>query len=173
MKRPLHARPLTQSEQFSLQSGLRSSDAFVVRRCQIILASSHHQSVEQISKNWGGSRQGIRNILHAFNNEGLIITLSRKSNRPRSAQPTLDESKRAQLRQILEQSPRTFGKESSLWTLSLLAQIIQEQGLSIRVLSIESVRIALKRLGLKWKRAKSWITSPDRDYSRKKSDEID
>jgi hypothetical protein len=35
-------------------------------------------------------------------------------------------------------------------------------------MSGESIRRALKRLGVGWKRAKDWITSPDPAYARKK-----
>ena len=34
--------------------------------------------------------------------------------------------------------------------------------------SIETIRLALGRLGIGWRRAKHWITSPDPDYVRKK-----
>jgi len=53
--------------------------------------------------------------------------------------------------------------------LSLAAEVAFEQGLTERQLSHESIRQALKRLGVGWKRAKTWITSPDPHYARKKS----
>jgi hypothetical protein len=34
MKAPIFIRPLTEDEQCQIQGGLRSSDAFVLRRCQ-------------------------------------------------------------------------------------------------------------------------------------------
>jgi hypothetical protein len=33
--------------------------------------------------------------------------------------------------------------------------------------SDETIRFALKRLGIPWKRAKRWITSPDPYYAQK------
>ncbi len=65
--------------------------------------------------------------------------------------------------------PRTYGKQTSVWTLSLAVQVCQELGLTERQVSIETIRLALKRLGLGWQRAKDWITSPDSDYARKKT----
>ena len=44
-----------------------------------------------------------------------------------------------------------------------------EQGLTPSQVSIENIRQALKRLGVRWQRAKAWITSPDPHYARKKS----
>ena len=37
-----------------------------------------------------------------------------------------------------------------------------------RVLSDDSIRLAVKRLGVSWRRAKHWIRSPDPAYARKK-----
>jgi hypothetical protein len=69
----------------------------------------------------------------------------------------------------MHQSPRTYGKQTSVWTLALAAQVCQELGLTERQVSIETIRLALKRLGVGWQRAKHWITSPDPDYARKKT----
>jgi hypothetical protein len=38
------------------------------------------------------------------------------------------------------------------------------------LVSIETIRQALLRLGVGWQRAKHWITSPDPEYLRKKND---
>ncbi len=62
-----------------------------------------------------------------------LAALTPKSNRPKSAQPLLDEEKRQQLRHLVEQSPRAFGKARSTWTLPLLAQVAHEQGLTKRL----------------------------------------
>jgi hypothetical protein len=40
MKRPIFVRPLSEEERTALEQGLRSADAFVLRRCQILLASA-------------------------------------------------------------------------------------------------------------------------------------
>jgi len=40
MKPPKFVRALTADERVALEAGLRSSDAFVLRRCQILLASA-------------------------------------------------------------------------------------------------------------------------------------
>jgi hypothetical protein len=37
--------------------------------------------------------------------------------------------------------------------------------------SDETIRATLARLGVRWKRAKRWITSPDPEYVRKKTRE--
>src|SRR5512142_2737010 len=40
MKQPIFVHPLTEEEHKQLEAGLRSSDAFVLRRAQILLTSS-------------------------------------------------------------------------------------------------------------------------------------
>ncbi|MGH7194624.1 MAG: IS630 family transposase, partial [Candidatus Saccharimonadales bacterium] len=66
-------------------------------------------------------------------------------------------------------SPREFGYPTSLWTLDLAAEVSCAQGLTATVVSGEAIRKTLLRLGIGWKRAKQWITSPDVEYARKKA----
>jgi hypothetical protein len=69
----------------------------------------------------------------------------------------------------LHQSPRTFGHPPSQWTLALAAEMAYAEGLTHRPISGESLRRALACLGVRWQRAKHWITSPDPAYVRKKT----
>src|SRR5512146_147201 len=170
MKAPLFVRPLAEEEQQALAAGLRSSDAFTMRRCQILLASSKGQRPSEIARNLGCSLQMVSNVINAFHSEGLEC-LRPKSRRPKTVQPIFDQERAERLRAILHQSPRTFGKPTSVWTLSLAAQVCLEQGVTERLVSIERIRVTLQRLGVGWLRAKDWITSPDPEYARKKSEE--
>jgi hypothetical protein len=81
----------------------------------------------------------------------------------------LDQAKLERLHAILRQPPRAFGHARSTWTLALLAQVAHERGLSTTALSQETIRRALRRLAVNWKRAKRWLTSPDPAYARKKA----
>lgn len=169
MKPPVVVRALSEQERRQLVAGLRAPDAFVLRRCQVLLASAEGKPVKEIATNLGCATQTVRNVIKAFNQQGQAA-LQRQSNQPKSVRPVLDQPQRQRLATLLEQSPRAFGKERSTWTLQLVAQVAQEQGLTgDKVLNIESVRVALGRLGMNWKRAKAWINSPDRAYARKKS----
>jgi hypothetical protein len=56
-------------------------------------------------------------------------------------------------------------------TLELAGQVSFEQGLTVSKVGIETIRQALKRLGVSWQRARHWLTSPDPEYSRKKNAE--
>ena len=168
MKPPLFVRALTDSERQALQAGLRSREAFTLRRAQILLASADGQRPSQIAARLGCAVGTVRNTLHAFETEGPRCLDERKRG-PKDAQPILDEAKAEPLKGILHQSPRRFGKTRSTWTLDLLAAVVFEQKLTPRRLSHEAIRQAVKRLGHGWKRAKTWITSPDPAYARKKN----
>lgn len=167
MKDPLFVRPLTLGEKTQLEADLRSSDAFTLRRAQILLASARGESARAIADALGCCTQSVRNAIHAFEKEGLAA-LTRQSPGPKTAKPTLNDAKCERLKHLLHQSPRTFGKSTSLWTLELAAEICFEQGLTEQKMSRETVRRALKRMKTNWKRAKHWISSSDPAYARKK-----
>lgn len=163
----MFVRPPSTEEREQLQAGIRSTDGFVLRRCQIILSSSQGQTPAQIATSVGRTPQGVRNVIHSFNQQGLAC-LEQRSNRPKRLRTLLDDSSLEALRELLHQNPRAFDKPTSLWTLELAAQVSFEQGLTPYQVSAETIRQALKRLGKNWKRAKHWISSPDPEYERKK-----
>jgi len=167
MKAPTFIRPLGCSEHGQLRAGLRCSDAFTVRRCQILLASHQGLHASTIAANLGCAVGTVLGALHAFQKEGLVC-LREKSSRPHSARPFLDERHREPVKDLLHHSPRLFGKHTSVWTLNLLADVCHGKGWTPRRLTGEAIRIALKRFKIRWKRAKHWITSPDPAYARKK-----
>jgi hypothetical protein len=84
-----------------------------------------------------------------------------------------DEEGAEALRQMLHRSPREFGKPSSLWTMEMAAEVSFEEGLTKERISGETVRATLSRMGVRWQRAKHWITSPDPLYERKKGGATD
>jgi transposase len=169
MKPPLYVRALTPEERRQLAAGLRSSDAFTLRRCQILLASAKGQRPAEIARHLGCATQSVRNAIRAFHARGLACAQA-QSRRPKRTRVVIDAAKRDQLRALLHESPRTLGKPRSTWTLQLAAEVCWERGLTPYEVSIETIRQALKRLGVRWRRAKQWITSPDPQYARKKSD---
>ena len=169
MQTPLFVRPLTADERATLETGLRSTSAFTVRRCQILLASAEGQSTSTIARHLRCTDQTVRNVLHAFHQRGLAV-LQPQSSRPHTTSVIFDAGACDSLQALLHQSPRTFGKPTSLWTLQLAAEVSFAQGLTPRLVSDETIRTALRRLGVSWKRAKHGITSPDPASARKKTD---
>ena len=167
MKPPLFIRPLAEAERAALRRGLRSPDAFTLRRCQILLASDQEQRPSRIAAALGCGVQTVRDALHAFAAEGLGC-VRQKPKTPKTIHTAWPRSRDGDLRALLHQSPRTLGKPTSLWTLPLAAQVCFEKGWTPRLVSGETIRLVLKRLGVGWKRAKHWLVSPDPEYARKK-----
>src|ERR671911_559276 len=133
MRPPIFVRSLSDTEKEQLETALRSKDAFVMRRAQVILASERGERAPQIARSLGCGSQTARGAIHDFKERGLSA-LAAKTSRPK----------------------RT--------------QVAFEEGLTERRVSGETIRATLSRLlGIRWQRAKRWITSPDPLYERKKA----
>src|SRR5690348_5525435 len=104
MKPPAFVRTLTAAERPSLQAGLRSADAFTVRRCQVLLASANGQRAPAIARNLGCAVGTVHNAQRAFQREGLAC-LREKSSRPHSVRAFLDERLAEALKDLLHHSP--------------------------------------------------------------------
>jgi transposase len=172
MRRPIFVRHLSDAERKVLKAGLRSSDAFTLRRCQILLSSAEGNNAYRIARELGCNDQTVRNALRKFNEEGLEEALRKGSSRPRTVHAAFDPEPAERLKEVLHRSPREFGKPSSLWTLAMAAEVSFEEGLTEKRVTGETVRATLERLGVRWQRAKRWITSPDPEYARKKDGAI-
>lgn len=167
--RTLYARELTTEEREEIRGGLGSSSAFTVRRCQILLMSSdEHWKPKEIGQRLHCSDQCVRDAIRAFAKEGLGC-LMEKSRARHSEQASFDARGRAWLKEVIRHSPRSYGYESSLWTLEMLSELAYRAGYSDRVVNAETVSRALAREKISWKRAKKRINSPDDQYERKKS----
>ena len=167
----MFVRPLSPEERLALEQGLRSPSAFVVRRCQCLLKSAEGLTPPQIQRQLGWTDQTVRNAIRAFEQEGLGC-LEEKSSRPKTVQKLLEGEKLEALKELLHQSPRTFGLPTSRWTLEGAAAVCFAQGLTPTLVSDETIRDAVKRLKVRWQRAKRWIECPDPAYARKKGPEI-
>jgi transposase len=167
MQAPLLVRPLTDAERDAVAAGLRSSNAYTLRRSQIIAASQRGDHIPRIARSLSCDEQTARNAIHAFNADG-VAALTKRSCRVHTDQAAFTPAAAEQLRALLHRSPRDFGHPTSLWTLDLAAEEAAKQGLTATEVSGETVRATLVRLGVRWLRAKTWITSPDPEYQRKK-----
>jgi transposase len=168
MRPPIVGRSLPEAERDRLEAGLRSPSVYGLRRCQILLASDRGEWAPRIAKTLGCDDQTVRNVIRGFERDGLDSCLTRGSTRPHAIHAKVDAVAAEQLRALLHQSPRTFGKPTSVWTLELASAVACAEGITAEPVSDETIRQALLRLGVRWRRAKQWITSPDPEYARKK-----
>jgi transposase len=164
----MFVRPLTAPEKQQLETGLRSRDAFTLRRSQALLASAQGYRPSQIAPILGCTPHSVVNAIRAFHAEGLAC-LGAKSCAPKRVQTAWPRGRDEELRELLHQSPRTFGKPRSTWTLELIAEVWFERGITPRQLTGQAIRVNLERMGINWKRTKFWMTSPDPRYAEKKA----
>jgi transposase len=168
----LYARKLTKQERGGLEQGLRSTTALTVRRCQILLMSADDQlSPQQIADRLRCSDQTVRRTIHAFHQRGMAC-LKPGSRARKDDQRAMDDQGRTRLKEIIRMSPRSFGYETSLWTLELLAEVSFKEGLTTWQVSADTMSRTLRAMGVNWQRAKQHINSPDPAYAVKKSDGI-
>jgi transposase len=163
----MFVRSLTAAERQALEKGRKSADPFTVRRSQVLLASAGGMGPAAIGRLIGCTAQAVRNAIRAFEADGLTC-LTAKSHARKDPGRVWDRQRDEDLKDLLHRRPREFGKPTSLWTLALVAEVCRERGWTPRVLSVEAIRQALKRLGVGWQRAKHRITGPDPQYAKKK-----
>jgi hypothetical protein len=97
-----------------------------------------------------------------------VACLEPRSSAPKAPRADWPRDRDHDLKALVHQSPRTLGKPTSVWTLDLLATVCHEKGWTARPLTGEAIRGVFQRLGVGWKRAKHWLTSPDPQYAAKK-----
>ena len=160
MQLPMYVRKLTKKEKLVMQAGLRSKDAFVIRRSQIVLGSARSEKALDLANRLGCNAEAVRNVIKGFKQSGIAV-VKEGSRRPHTTQAAFSSETVGHLKELLHHSPRNFGKASSVWTLGLAAEVSYENGLVAERISAATIRATLKRFGMKWTRAKHWITSPD------------
>jgi DNA-binding MarR family transcriptional regulator len=113
MKPPLYVRPLSGAERDALKAGLRSTDAFTLRRIQILLASARGERPPAIAQQLGCASQTVRNTIRAFNERGFTA-FQERSHRNHTIHLSQDETGLEQLQALAHRSPRDFGHPTSL-----------------------------------------------------------
>jgi transposase len=167
MPKAIFIRSLTAAERAALEAGVRSPDALVMRRCQRRLANARGESAIPIAQHLSCHDQTVRNASHAFNQTGLA-SLQPGSSVRHPIGRAFEGEPAERWRARLHQSRRNFGQATSLWTLALTAEVSDAQGVTPEPVSPQTVRATLERLGIGWRRAQAWITSPDPECARKK-----
>lgn len=168
--RKIQVRQPTEEERVYLEAGVRGNHAFVMRRSQMILLSvDEGLTSEAMGERVGRSGQMVRQVLHAFNEQGLPAIEAHSTARPDN-QRAFDDAARQRLCDILEQSPRRYGYANSRWNLQRLAEVSYREGLTDHVVHMDTVSETLRQMNIHWRRARQHITSPDPQYAAKKSD---
>ena len=147
---------------------MRSSTVFTLRRSQIRLSSNRKQGPKEIARNLGCATQTVRNAIHAFEEKG-VACLAQETSRPKTVQTQFDQAKCEALRALLHKPPHVYGKRPTCGPFSWQQKSASSKASPRSRSRIETIRQALLRLGVRWQRAKGWITSPDPEYLRGKN----
>ncbi len=133
------------------------------RRAQAIWFSSQGQPIGKIARLLSVSERSVQSWLSAWRQEGLS-GLRDKPIPGRS--PSLNPDQAAEMVEVTRQSPATVGLEGHTWNCRLLSEWVDDT-FHVR-LSDEWVRRLMIRHGMRFRRPKRVLTSPDPDYARKK-----
>ena len=134
----------------------------------MLLANAAGQHTTTIARTLHCNEQTVRNAIHTFDARGLAA-LQPGSSRPLTAAPIFDAARRDQLRALLHQSPRAFGKPTGVWTLALAAEVCYAEGFTPRRVSLETIRMPSTRWACPGSGPSTGSPAPTRPTSGKKT----
>jgi transposase len=161
----LNSRQVAQLEKFLTTR----PEARQLKRAQALLWLADGDSVEEIAKRLRVTRQTIYNWVEQFRARADLDLKERLADGARSGRPaTALEIIDPLIDQVWEQDPRQFGYQRTIWTASLLQLYLAEKhGIAV---STSSIRLAIDRLRLAWKRPRHTLALRDETWRRKKGD---
>jgi transposase len=173
----LFARPAKDpAEERTLRklAAARHAPASWVQRARIVTGSWDGATVTELAERLGCRTKTVYKWLHRFNAAGV----DGLADLPRPGIPRrLDEHDRGRIIALARSTPPgrlVQGGEGLLapealeapavWTLDALTETARAQGIQV---ARSQVRRILLAEGMRWRRTRSWITSPDPDFAPK------
>jgi transposase len=166
--RQVRLRALTRAEKRALRRRVRdlSLSARIHQRYRIIDLVSRGHSVMDAAERVGCHFTGAYDWVHRFNESGFK-TFEQVPN-PKGRPPILKAEQLRELVEVALSSPEERGLPFSRWSVPKLAEYCRSQGLLPEVTD-EWVRRLLRREGLSAQRIRTWKTSRDPHFDRKKN----
>jgi transposase len=128
-----------------------TTDVRVLRRAYALAWLGDGESIPDVAERLHVSRQSVYNWLERFVTRRDLPFELRLSDAARSGRPiTVQESIDPLLDAILDTDPRALGYRSTVWTVPLLVDYLAKQHQVSA--SPQSIRLALARLEIDWKR---------------------
>ena len=160
-------RPLTRPEQRVLRAKLRNLKlpARLHRRYQIVAAARDAVSVPAVARRVSCDVTTAYEWVARFNASGFA-TFERPSN-PRGRIPIVTAAQLRELMDVALSSPRERGLPFTVWSVPKLAAYCREHDL-IPPFCDEWVRRLLRGAGMRAQRIRTWKTSHDPAFDRKK-----
>jgi len=168
MARSLRLRPLARSERRLLAAKLRdlSLAARIHQRYRIIEEVRKGHGIRAVADRVGCHFTVAYDWVQRFNASGFA-TFEQVSN-PKGRPPILKAEQLRELVDVALSSPAERGLPFSTWSVPKLAEYCRQKRLLPEVTD-EWVRRLLRREGLTAQRVRTWKTSHDPDFDRKKN----
>jgi transposase len=154
---------LSKKEEAAVEGLVRSGTHGERRRAQGILFWQRGQTQAEAAKLLGVEERSMRKWARRFRERG-VEGLRRK--RRCYERPKMSDEREKRLIEVVRQSPESVGMEGNGWNCRMLSRWFADT-FSVR-LSDEWIRQTLLRHGLRFRRAKLKLTSPDPEYAKKK-----
>jgi transposase len=168
MAKPMQLRPLTRREQRLLRSKLRdlSLSARVHQRYRLIDWVRRGVGPQETASRVGCHFTVVYDWMRRFNVSGFT-TFEQVPN-PKGRPPILQAGQLRELVDVALSSPTERGLPFSTWSVPKLAEYCRQAGL-LPPVTDEWVRRLLRREGLSAQRIRTWKTSHDPAFDRKKN----
>jgi transposase len=143
---------LNSKERRELEGLVRTTgSASMLRRVQALLWLDEGASAEEVAELLFVSRAVVYKWVRQFQERwglelGERVTEGTRCGRPRTVQGVIDPL----VDEVTDQDPRELGSRSTVWTAPLLVQYLAD--VHHVAVSLQSVRLAIARLGIRWKR---------------------
>ncbi len=122
-----------------------------VRRAQALLWLDHGETVQQVARRLGTSRQALYDLLDRYQGRKTEPIVIRIQDRPHPGRPA---NKRARVirvvRELLGQTPQVYDYRSPFWTVPML--VAQVTARLDEAVSHDTIRRALRNLRRRYKR---------------------
>ncbi len=143
---------LSRKERRLLEHLVRNtSDANTLRRVQALLWLDDREDIEDIADQLYVSRLTVYKWVRQFKQRDRLNLCERASDGRHSGRPcTVKGIIDPMIDGIIDGNPRDLGYNSTVWTAPLLVQYLEE--FHNVVVSTQSVRLAIERLHIRWKR---------------------
>jgi transposase len=168
MANSVQLRPLRRSERRVLEGKVRDRTlrVRVHRRYRVIAEVARGRAVAEVADRVGCHLSMAYEWIHRFNASGF--TTFEQAPNPKGRPPIITGPQVRELIDIALSSPAERGLPFSAWTVPKLAEYCRRRGL-LPPITDEWVRRLLRRQGLRAQRIRTWKTSDDPAFDRKKN----
>lgn len=168
MANSVRLRVLTRGERRVLRAKVanRRLTVRLHRRYRLIAEMARGRSVIAVADRVGCNATMVYEWVHRFNESG-VMTFEQPPN-PQGRRPIITGPQIRELIDVALSSPTERGLPFSAWTVPKLAAYCRQRGL-LPPITDEWVRRLLRREGLRARRIRTWKTSDDPAFDRKKN----